>query len=410
MPLINLQTNLKSLSYNGNGPYVQKDINNPGNPASGYIQGRVDDTTRMLRLLADKGVAFTGKQALLLASTKGLGAIPQAANILANIIAQVPVNGTGTHFLPISDSAYYTGVTNASSRALQGGAIGTPSGRPYNRPSRAVDRVSAYQRASFTSDLGEYIDYTPGFEYTRPTEAILDVQSKSTITINSFKGLGSLDTRYGFAEANKSDKVGLQDIDNETLSDSVPIKFTLYNGTDITATLVFRGFIESLSDDMSGNWDNIRYIGRAEELYSYSGFSRGINLSFQIPIFSSQEQTPVLNKVNALKSAVLPKYKNNLPVATFCKLRIGDLIGDDTTYVVLTGVNQTIENDVPWSVGSDNLLLPQLHKLSVSMKVLHKDIPQVWSPLVGRQFLGHDTAAQQFRNQLSTALSVFYKT
>jgi hypothetical protein len=44
------------------------------------------------------------------------------------------------------------------------------------------------------------------------------------------------------------------------------------------------------------------------------------------------------------------------------------------------------------------------------MKVLHKDIPQVWSPLVGRQFLGHDTAAQQFRNQLSTALSVFYKT
>jgi hypothetical protein len=376
MPLINLQTNLKSLSYNGNGPYVEKDINNPGRPASESVQGRVDDTTRMLRLLGDKGVAFTSKQALLLAGTKGLTAIPQAANILANIIAQVPVNGTGTHFLPISDSAYYTGVTNASSRALQGGAIGAPSGEPFTRPSRVVDRTSAYQRASYTPVLGENTVQIPGF-------------ANSTITITTFKGSGSLDTRYGFAAATKPDIVGLSDINQDTASDLVPIKFTLYNGTDITATLLFRGFIESLSDDMSGNWDSIRYIGRAEELYSYSGFSRGINLNFQIPVFSSQEQTPVLNKVNALKSAVLPKYKNNLPVATFCKLRIGDLIGDDTTYAVLTGVNQTIENDVPWSIGSDNLLLPQLHKLSVSMKVLHKDIPQVWNSELGRQFIGH---------------------
>ena len=92
MPLIDLQTNLKSLTYLGNGPYVQKDINNPGRPASEYIQGRVDDTTRMLRLLGDKGIVFTSKQALLLAGTKGLAAIPQAGNIIANIIAQVPVN------------------------------------------------------------------------------------------------------------------------------------------------------------------------------------------------------------------------------------------------------------------------------------------------------------------------------
>ena len=420
MPLINLQTNLKSLSYNGNGPYVQKDINNPGNPASGYIQGRVDDTTRMLRLLADKGVAFTGKQALLLASTKGLGAIPQAANILANIIAQVPVNGTGTHFLPISDSAYYTGVRDAAERSLYSGAvggdnsIGTNNRGPFPEVvSRLSDSSKFNTNATIPSInvLSNPRDTYNTDEKVKPLRIITHRRGRTRVLDDGTNVLYStnevsLDKKYGFAEAGKFDTVGKQDVDNETLADLVPIKFTLYNGTDITATLVFRGFIESLSDDMSGNWDSIRYIGRAEELYSYSGFSRGINLNFQIPVFSAQEQTPVLNKVNALKSAVLPKYKNNLPVATFCKLRIGDLIGEDTTYVVLTGVNQTIENDVPWSVGSDNLLLPQLHKLSVSMKVLHKDIPQVWSPLVGRQFLGHDTAAQQFRNQLSTALSV----
>ena len=109
MPLIDLKTNLKSLSYNGNGPYIQKDISNPGPPATGFVQARIDDTSRILRLLGEKGVAFTSKQALLLAGTKGFGAIPQAAGILANIVAQVPVNGTGTHFLPIGRNVYYTG-------------------------------------------------------------------------------------------------------------------------------------------------------------------------------------------------------------------------------------------------------------------------------------------------------------
>jgi DNA-directed RNA polymerase subunit H (RpoH/RPB5) len=125
-------------------------------------------------------------------------------------------------------------------------------------------------------------------------------------------------------------------------------------------------------------------------MYTYGGFSRGINLNFQVPVLSSQEQTPTLNKINALKSAVLPQYRNDLPVATFCKLKIGDLIADDTTYVVLNSVNHSLDTDVPWSVGSDEKLLPQLYKLSISMKVLHKNIPQVWNPTVGRQFIGHN--------------------
>ena len=402
MPLINLQTNLKSLSYNGNGPYIEKDINNPGRPASEYIQGRVDDTTRMLRLLGDKGIAFTSKQALLLAGTKGLAAIPQAGNILLNIIAQVPVNGTGTHFLPIDRNVYYTRVTDAAERSLYNGAVGgdnspgTNNLGPFPEVTSRISETSKFKETTTPQSINVLSprDIYNTEEKVKPFRINTHRRARTIVTddgrIIQAPNEISLDTKYGFAETGKPDTVGKQDIDNETLSDSVPIKFTLYNGTNITATLVFRGFIDSFSDDMSGNWESLRYIGRAEEMYTYGGFSRGINLGFQIPILSSEEQTPTLNKINALKSAVLPQYKNDLPIATFCKLRIGDLIADDTTYVVLNSVNHSLETDVPWSVGNDEKLLPQLYKLSISMKVLHKNIPQVWDSTVGRQFIGHN--------------------
>ncbi len=402
MPLINLQTNLKSLSYNGNGPYIEKDINNPGRPASEYIQGRVDDTTRMLRLLGDKGIAFTSKQALLLAGTKGLAAIPQAGNILVNLIAQVPVNGTGTHFLPIDRNVYYTRVTDAAERSLYNGAVGgdnspgTNNLGPFPEVTSRISETSKFKETTTPQSINVLSprDIYNTEEKVKPFRINTHRRARTIVTddgrIIQAPNEISLDTKYGFAETGKPDTVGKQDVDNETLSDSVPIKFTLYNGTNITATLVFRGFIDSFSDDMSGNWESLRYIGRAEEMYTYGGFSRGINLGFQIPILSSEEQTPTLNKINALKSAVLPQYKNDLPIATFCKLRIGDLIADDTTYVVLNSINHSLETDVPWSVGNDEKLLPQLYKLSISMKVLHKNIPQVWDSTVGRQFIGHN--------------------
>ena len=395
MPLIDLKTNLKSLSYNGNGPYIQKDISNPGPPATGFVQARIDDTSRILRLLGEKGVAFTSKQALLLAGTKGFGAIPQAAGILANIVAQVPVNGTGTHFLPIGRNVYYTGVDNASSRALAGNQIGAPSGRPFgfDRPSRIVDRSSAYRRTSFisdlnqeiNSDLNQEINYTPGGEFVKPTDAILAVQSGNSITINTFKGKGSLDTQYGFAETKKSDSINLlgigQDIDaKNNIDDLVPIKFAvLTNALTSVNTLVFRGFLGDLSDRFSGQWNSTRYVGRGENFYTYDNFNRMISFNFQIPIFSIEEQKPVYDKVNSLASITAPTYVNNLAQGKIVDLQVGSYL---KTKGILTEVGITINNDVPWSNGSgdnSNILLPQVLSVAISFIPIHSKTPQYYA-------------------------------
>jgi hypothetical protein len=121
--LINLQTDLKSLRYGSDKPYITKDINNPpsSNQTGMQITKRIDDLSRISQMLIDRpGLKFLGNQALLQqidiqdklqksrdrGKTLGgailqqaLGTVKQTAKILGSTLAQVPVNGTGTHFV-----------------------------------------------------------------------------------------------------------------------------------------------------------------------------------------------------------------------------------------------------------------------------------------------------------------------
>ncbi len=122
--LIDLRTDLKSLRYGNDKPYVTKDINNPptNNQTGMQILKRVDDVSRIAQMLVDRpGLKFIGNQALLQqtdtveklqkASSKGAKALGRealsivkntvigTAKIVGSTLAQVPVNGTGTHFV-----------------------------------------------------------------------------------------------------------------------------------------------------------------------------------------------------------------------------------------------------------------------------------------------------------------------
>jgi hypothetical protein len=121
--LLNLQTDLKSLRYGSDKPYITKDINDPpsSNQTGMQITKRIDDTSRIAQMLIDRpGLKYLGNEALLQqvnvgdkirkAKDKGkstVGAVLQqagntlvsTAKIAGSTLAQVPVNGTGTHFL-----------------------------------------------------------------------------------------------------------------------------------------------------------------------------------------------------------------------------------------------------------------------------------------------------------------------
>jgi len=110
MPLLPLQTNLKSLKYGDAGPYIEKDINNPPryNVLGNEVTARVDDLRRISKLLVDTpGLKWTLHQATLNLAyneKKGFGrkllnSLGNTAKVIGSTLAQVPVNGTGTHFV-----------------------------------------------------------------------------------------------------------------------------------------------------------------------------------------------------------------------------------------------------------------------------------------------------------------------
>ena len=57
----------------------------------------------------------------------------------------------------------------------------------------------------------------------------------------------------------------------------------LDNDNPGTKTYVqFRAYIKNFTDNYSGEWDDFKYLGRAEDFYRYKGFSRRISLDFDV--------------------------------------------------------------------------------------------------------------------------------
>lgn len=182
--LLNLRTDLKSLRYGSDKPYITKDINNPpsSNQTGMQITKRIDDLSRISQMLIDRpGLKFIGNQALLQQvdiqgklekardkkQTLGgklfeqaKGTVLNTAKIIGSTLAQVPVNGTGTHFVYAFRTDTYLQPSGGNTRSAfaqffgAGGVEGAPlalrgeliegevESKHYNKETRDETRVN----------------------------------------------------------------------------------------------------------------------------------------------------------------------------------------------------------------------------------------------------------------------------
>ena len=68
----------------------------------------------------------------------------------------------------------------------------------------------------------------------------------------------------------------------------------------------FRATVKAISEGNTAFWDELRFIGRADQLYSYNGFSRTLSFTFNIVISSVNELLPSWKKINYIASSVKP--------------------------------------------------------------------------------------------------------
>lgn len=351
--------------------YLQE--NDPDNDisifkSSGALGRRLKDTERIAKFIASgEGIEFAAGQTALLAaqnitkqSRLGLVDITkEIASFIGAILAQVPVNGTGTHF-------------------------------------------STYElAAALTADDSKY--YYLGERKDRDALYRGEITIKRTNRMKGKRALDSFDktSGYGFASSGVPDKVGTKAVlfDEEELKaalgeewDPVPVLFSI-PGQD-NSFLPFRGFIQNIADSYSPTWNSNTFVGRGEPVFTYSGTNRTLSFSLQVPIFTNAEQGPTYEKINALLSHAYPNYTdNNLAQGTITKLKIGDYID---TFGVITNISHTTETNVQWSSGNLVKTLPQVITLNISMNVVHNKLPQRYLEAGERPFIA---PGETFPNQ-----------
>ena len=74
---------------------------------------------------------------------------------------------------------------------------------------------------------------------------------------------------------------------------------------------LFRAYLTAFDDSYNASWNSFKYIGRAEDFYTYGGFSRSIQVGFQVAASSRGELTPLYSKLNALAGSTAPTYIGN---------------------------------------------------------------------------------------------------
>jgi hypothetical protein len=450
--LLNLQTNLKSLSFGGDKPYVTKDVNNPpsGNGLSMQVTRRVDDLSRIGQMLIDKpGFRFLENEALLMqtdllkklekADSKGAFALQQAKDTALHVIktaastlAQVPVEGTGTHFVQaFRTDTYIRPQGDDSSFLEQLVGRGGVEGAPLALRGQTIAMTQQEGNAQKSNLSPETSNYTPFSDSNKPDDRVFLGQDRTdsfgidstyletkisdpTLNGNVTKEkrvlLGDQGARrdqakslkqYWFASspvnianrkyADETDKINALDIQDSKVDGNTEgrdlIKFRFHIVTpETTRILYFRAHLDSFADNYSATWNGVKYLGRAEDMQVYGGFGRKISLSFKIAAATRAEMKPLYRKMVYLASATAPTYgaEGQFMRGTLTKLTVGDYVYELPG--VLNSVNFTWQQDYPWEIamkepeknGGDNSMqeLPMVMDCSIDFTPIHTFTPE----------------------------------
>lgn len=167
------------------------------------------------------------------------------------------------------------------------------------------------------------------------------------------------------------------------------IRFSIEFGLEDYKTskhIQFRAFLNDITDNNSANYSSTRYIGRADQVHVYEGFTRTIGLGFTIYSRNPDEQKIVYQKLNTLTSLLTPSYSvkqdnqirnfsdppngsnqggvienilGGIPRAPIIKLTIGNYINGQ--YGFITGLSYNIKNSNLWDIDSE---LPHIIEVS----------------------------------------------
>ena len=218
-----------------------------------------------------------------------------------------------------------------------------------------------------------------------------DVSTGVVDKVNALKIFKSSDSIPGLNEAESKD--------------FVPFRFEIMNqeGGD-NDIIVFRAYLDTISDDYSATHNSIKYNGRGEEFYTYNKFNRKIQVAFKVAAQSRFEMQPIYQKLNYLVAQTAPNYSSTGRIRTpYCKLTVGHWFNKIPGLITQVGLSWT--TNYPWEIALDRevitnkegeitniegkdkdmLILPHVLDVNLSFQPIHKFTPSndIWRPFIG---------------------------
>lgn len=191
----------------------------------------------------------------------------------------------------------------------------------------------------------------------------------------------------GSNEILRKDKLNLQGVldysdnldSNEDLKDF--IKFVFH---DIVNNKVafFRSTLKSISDSLTPEWSDVRYLGRADKVYIYNGLTRSVSFNFRVYATSKEEMKPMWQRINYLYGMGYPSqikevsgFGINIP--PYVKMTIGNLYKNQP--IILNSIGLTVPEESSWEI-DQNLQLPMMVEISIQATILEKEAPRTNIP------------------------------
>ena len=403
----NLKTLYDSLDYGDDEPFITKEIgdryaDSPFDDLLGRggiitrTQREKDDIVRIGKFLASsKGLLFQAKQGFL--QFKNPRNETRLFNPLSTI-ASLPAGLTEERHIP---ALKYTDIvrlrgddeTNFGSEQLQRG-IGFADPKPLTAEEE-FEKLTAgpgniFQ--NFGKNLKSRIKNKTINAINQKADSIVDTSTTFTKSLIRY-GTRQLEERTGIKGLAPTIEVDTDlqiayggtfgNLSTESQPDDL-IKFKIRDAVN-GKWIIFPAYLSDITDNSTAEYATERYIGRADSVHIYQGYSRTISLSFKVVALARNDVPIIWEKINYLKGLTLPTYKKQMdelrPVAPYIYLTIGDLFSNTPGYFSSVGI--TIPESATWEI-SEGIQVPQVCDVSAEFTYIGKQTPHQ----IGKQYDG----------------------
>ena len=157
--------------------------------------------------------------------------------------------------------------------------------------------------------------------------------------------------------------------------DFIDFKFDTnqYQGSKVERKyLIFSAIINSLSDAVSPEYNEVRYLGRPDKFYTYNGVDRDISLSFTLYPKSEKEFPFLAEKLNYLVGLSYPQYSStNAMLAPYVNLTLGDMFNKQPGYI--SSLNVNVQENTTWEI--DLFQFPKHITCDLTFRLIGRHIP-----------------------------------